>query len=328
MKKNHYFKRLPISSLCLLSLALTACTSPQPAPVNSRAPARSGDYGNVYTPPTSSVYPNTGYPNTSYPVANTPAASYPIGSNYPANSYPADNRPIYPAANVPVSPPSNYGSNPQVAVPNLNEPVPAGYHRAMVGDTIYKIGRQYNVAPRDLLQWNNLENPNQLNLYQLIRISPIYSSTALAKPNNTVANNSGNNNLSNNVNVNTGSNVASTSTEMVWPIKNGRLLKKFDQKGIDLGGKTGDPVLASASGKVIFANPMRGYGNLVVINHGNQIVTAYANLQHIAVKDQQTVKQGQMIGILAGAGIDGGKMQFQVRKNSEPVDPLPYLVQK
>ena len=86
--------------------------------------------------------------------------------------------------------------------------------------------------------------------------------------------------------------------------------------------------MAVGDATVIYANNMRGYGNLVILAHSPDVVTAYAHLQHINVKEQQKVKQGQTIGLMGNTQSDQVKLHFEVRKKSEPVDPIPYMKQK
>ena len=96
--------------------------------------------------------------------------------------------------------------------------------------------------------------------------------------------------------------------------------------GIDIGVPYGTPIHAAAAGTVIYATWMEGYGNLVVIDHGNGLATAYAHQSQIAVSYGQQVNQGDVIGYVGCTGhCFGPHLHFEVRINGAPVDPLGYL---
>jgi len=97
-------------------------------------------------------------------------------------------------------------------------------------------------------------------------------------------------------------------------------------EGIDIGVGYGTPIHAAASGRVIYAGWMDGYGNLVAIDHGRGISTAYGHQSSIAVSNGETVSQGQVIGYVGCTGhCFGPHLHFEVRINGAPVDPLGYL---
>lgn len=291
----------------------------------------------------------TNYPNgVTYQYGQNALQNPNVNPNFNANFNPPPA--VMPVGTNALNPSNNFGSssnlqqnqnalnnlnNPSkpftpVQIANINEPVPAGYYRAMPGDTLYKIARTYNIAPKDLLTWNNLADPNQLNLYQLVRITPIYASNANPNPAAILQNPANANPAPVTPKAITPTPAAQPQakrTELLWPIKNGRVIRKFDQKSIDIAGRDGDVVLASGDGKVLFANTMTGYGKLVMISHNPEIVTVYAQLSHIAVRDQQQIKKGQTIGLIGGGGNEQAKLQFQVRQNSKAIDPVPFLTQ-
>ncbi|PZQ59779.1 MAG: peptidase M23 [Variovorax paradoxus] len=109
----------------------------------------------------------------------------------------------------------------------------------------------------------------------------------------------------------------------------GPTIGRFDgnrNKGLDIGGKAGDPVLASADGRVVFVGgQLRGYGNMVIVKHNDTFLTAYAHTQKILVKEKDTVRQGQQIAEMGKSGTDRVKLHFEVRKQGVAVDPQPYL---
>ena len=115
--------------------------------------------------------------------------------------------------------------------------------------------------------------------------------------------------------------------DWTWPAK-GRLLEAFSEatKGIDIAGKAGEAVTASAAGKVVYSGAgLRGYGKLIIIKHNNTYLSAYAHNNKILVKEGQTVAKGQKIGEMGSTDTDLVKLHFEIRKNGRPVDPLKHL---
>ncbi|WP_404363481.1 peptidoglycan DD-metalloendopeptidase family protein [Marinobacter sp.] len=97
-------------------------------------------------------------------------------------------------------------------------------------------------------------------------------------------------------------------------------------KGIDIAGKAGDPVRTSAAGNVVYAGSgLLGYGNLIIVNHNEHFLSAYAHNRRILVREGEDVKAGQVIAELGSTGTDRNKLHFEIRKNGNPVDPVPYL---
>jgi murein DD-endopeptidase MepM/ murein hydrolase activator NlpD len=118
---------------------------------------------------------------------------------------------------------------------------------------------------------------------------------------------------------------------LIWPV-NGPITSPFGwrwgrmHEGIDIGAPSGTPIHAAAAGSVIYAGWMDGYGNLVVIDHGNGLATAYGHQSSIAVGNGSGVRQGQVIGYVGCTGhCLGPHLHFEVRVNGTPVDPLGYL---
>ncbi|MEI7429388.1 MAG: peptidoglycan DD-metalloendopeptidase family protein [Betaproteobacteria bacterium] len=114
----------------------------------------------------------------------------------------------------------------------------------------------------------------------------------------------------------------------IWPA-NGKTVATFSEggsKGLDIAGKAGDPVIASADGKVVYSGTgLRGYGKLVILKHNNTYLSAYAHSQTILVKEGQTVSKGQKIAEMGNSDADQVKLHFEVRRQGKPVDPLKYL---
>ena len=227
----------------------------------------------------------------------------------------------------------------------------AGYYTVKPKDTLIGIGLETGQSHKDIARWNSLENPNRIEVGQVLRVTPpVADSVAVAKP---VA-----------LGVATATPIAagpakpasapaaapaSTATPSsapvvtpaattaaasdddiawIWP-SSGAVLSGFDEtknKGLDIGGTAGEPILASADGKVVYAGAgLRGYGNLIILKHNNVFLTAYAHNQSLLVKEDQTVKRGQKIAEMGNSDADRVKLHFEVRRQGKPVDPAKYL---
>ena len=103
------------------------------------------------------------------------------------------------------------------------------------------------------------------------------------------------------------------------------MIATFDEgrsKGLDIAGKAGDPVLAAADGRVVYAGSgLRGYGNLVILKHNNTYLTAYAHNQALLVKEDQAVRAGQKIAEMGSTDADRVQLHFEIRRQGKPVDP-------
>jgi len=116
--------------------------------------------------------------------------------------------------------------------------------------------------------------------------------------------------------------------DWAWP-SNGKLLAGFSEpanKGIDLAGRIGDPVLAAAAGKVVYSGQgLRGYGKLVIIKHNKTFLSAYAHNSNILVKEGQSVTRGQRIAESGNTDSDSPKLHFEIRRFGKPTDPIKFL---
>jgi lipoprotein NlpD len=122
---------------------------------------------------------------------------------------------------------------------------------------------------------------------------------------------------------------ADDKIDWLWPAS-GKIVTGFSDtgnlKGIDIAGKAGQPVVASAAGKVVYAGTgLRGYGKLVIVKHNNTYLSAYAHNRDLLVKEGQQVTRGQKIAEMGNTDSDEVKLHFEIRKLGKPVDPLKYL---
>lgn len=112
-----------------------------------------------------------------------------------------------------------------------------------------------------------------------------------------------------------------------WPTQ-GKVIARFtdSNKGLDIGGKTGQPVSAAAKGKVVYSGSgLRGYGKLIIIKHNKTFLTAYAHNSQLLVKEGQVVNKGQKIAEMGNSDADQVKLHFEIRRFGKPVDPQKYL---
>ncbi len=126
----------------------------------------------------------------------------------------------------------------------------------------------------------------------------------------------------------TAPNSGDESIVWLWPA-GGTVGSTFDgprNKGVTILGKAGDPVVAAADGRVIYAgSSLRGYGNVIIIKHNATYITAYAHNRALLVKDEQVVRKGQRIAEMGSSDTDRTQLHFEVRKNGVAVDPLKHL---
>lgn len=214
------------------------------------------------------------------------------------------------------------------------EAVPqSGTYRVAPDDTLYSIAWRYGSDYRDLAQYNHIEPPYAIHTGQLIylrekpqmeakpetRTLPITitKNIAVKHPATTMQA----------VRSNQGREPAFVVNEWAWPA-HGRILALYSpkNKGIDIGGQGGEGIFAAAPGKVVYAgNGLRGYGNLLIIKHNSQYLSAYAYNKTLAVKEGDMVKKGQKIATM-GRGSSGKTMlHFEIRKAGMPVNPLNLL---
>jgi lipoprotein NlpD len=209
-----------------------------------------------------------------------------------------------------------------------------GYYTVKPGDTLIRIAMDNGQSGRDIARWNNLSNPNLIETGQVLRVAPPTQDVAAVRPSSAPAVASSPNAAA--VTAPVASAPVASATPAVpedavsfqWPAR-GNLISGFDEsknKGLDIGGKVGDPVMAAADGRVVYAGAgLRGYGNLIIIKHNNTYLTAYAHNQTLLVKEDQVIKRGQKIAEMGNSDADQVKLHFEIRRQGKPVDPAKYL---
>ena len=225
-----------------------------------------------------------------------------------------DRRPPARAAKAPVAP--------QV---QRSVEAPQGSYTVKRGDTLYSIALEQGHDYRDIAQWNGLDDPTKISVGQVLRVAPP------PQPAVTVGQGRGGSRIESRPIVSAPEQKPSQIEQpkleagpltFAWPVK-GKVVAGFAeprQKGIDIAGRSGDPVIASAAGRVTYVGSgIPGLGKLIVIKHDQGYITVYAHNRELLVKEQQAVTRGQKIAEL------GEKLHFQIRKGSSAVDPLLYL---
>lgn len=118
-----------------------------------------------------------------------------------------------------------------------------------------------------------------------------------------------------------------------WPT-DGKIIDNFSSseggnKGVDIAGSRGQPIFATADGRVVYAgNALRGYGNLIIIKHNDDYLSAYAHNDTMLVREQQEVKAGQKIATMGSTGTSSVRLHFEIRYKGKSVNPLRYLPQR
>ena len=216
----------------------------------------------------------------------------------------------------------------------------AGYYTVKPGDTLIRIGLDTGQNWRDIARWNSLDNPNVIEVGQVLRVVPPSSDNPLVVTRPVISGSAVTQTTATAQPARAAASAASapvaataaTSSEddlaWIWPAQ-GSLIAGFDEaknKGFDISGKAGDPILASADGRVVYAGAgLRGYGNLIILKHNNTFLTAYAHNQTLLVKEDQTVKKGQKIAEMGNSDADRVKLHFEIRRQGKPVDPAKYM---
>lgn len=225
--------------------------------------------------------------------------------------------------------------------------VTTGQYAVRRGDTLFSIAFRYGWDYKALAARNNIPAPYTIHPGQTIRFDGRSGSTPTAvvtQSGSTASSSSKTTVIRRPAGAGTAAvpSVASKSppapmppagpapTGWGWP-SNGVLIGKFSSngslnKGIDIAGDLGQPVLAASDGTVVYAGSgLRGYGELVIIKHSDTYVSAYGHNRRLLVREGQQVKVGQTIAEMGSTGTDRVKLHFEIRRQGKPVDPLQFL---
>lgn len=237
----------------------------------------------------------------------------------------------------------------------------AGY-MVQTGDTLYSIAFRAGLDYRELAQLNNIAPPYRIFVGQTLRVdnkkyisirgeqryssvkvpksadatvkNPSQTQSKLTTANKAVARNNQTGYVQKQTvkeNATSAENtVSSSKVRWAWPVR-GPVLAGFSNaehgnKGLDIGGKAGTPIKAAAAGEVVYAgNALRGYGNLVIIRHNDDFLSAYAHNRKLLVKERDTVASGQTIAEMGNTDATSVRLHFEIRFRGKSVDPKRYL---
>jgi lipoprotein NlpD len=261
-------------------------------------------------------------------------------------------RPAPAATSAPVVP-----TAPQVPRLNAEHAGKPGYYTVRPGDTLARIALDHGQNWREVARWNAIENPNVIEIGQVLRVlPPNVDAVAVAQPVATGgrvetrpldAAAAGSAAAAAPASAGTAGSAAASGAaspaaapaaaprdgdediNWLWPAA-GPVVAGFDEnrnvKGLSIGGKAGDPVVAAADGRVVYAGSgLRGYGNLVIVKHNATFLTAYAHNQTLLVREDQIVRRGQKIAEMGSSDSDRVQLHFEIRRMGKPIDPARLL---
>ncbi|MFT5260196.1 MAG: lipoprotein NlpD [Saprospiraceae bacterium] len=206
------------------------------------------------------------------------------------------------------------------------------FYSVLSGDTLFAIAFRSGVDVQDLARWNNIKAPYTIYVGSNLRLRP--KSTSLT----TSQDSSADNETPKPAQAITKKAASKPLPKValppkvgqwVWPAK-GKLVQSFSinkgNNGIQIAASESAPVSASAAGQVVYAgNGIRGYGQLIIIQHSDAFLSAYAHNKTMLVQEGQSIKQGQKIAEVGSTGTNEIKLHFEIRKDGRPVNPLKYL---
>lgn len=190
------------------------------------------------------------------------------------------------------------------------------FYKVRRGDTLQRVAQSHGCPVKDLAAWNRLKPSSRIKPGQTLRIVSRQTVPVQAKGG-----------------VDTHG-VASaisrhaSAVSLAWPAQ-GQVVESFqpgENRGIEIGGKEGDPVRAAADGKVMFAGTgLNKYGSLIIVQHNKDFLTAYSHSRRLLVKTGDIVRQGQQIAEMGADNRSRAAVLFEVRRDGKPVDPMAYL---
>jgi lipoprotein NlpD len=265
----------------------------------------------------------------------------------PKNRAPVEDRVVRaPAAAASAPPVVEAGKDVAKPLPGAENNGKVGYYTVKPGDTLIRIGLDNGQNWKDLVKWNGLDNPNIIEVGQVLRVvapgidpnaagsRPVTTAKVETRPLDAKAAAAAASGAA------SGAAPAAVATaapaardgdddiNWIWPA-GGPVATGFDDsrsKGLAITGKPGDPIYAAADGRVVYAGSgLRGYGNLVILKHNNTYLTAYAHNQTLLVKEDQAVRRGQRIAEMGATDAERVQLHFEIRKLGKPIDPAKLL---
>jgi lipoprotein YgeR len=214
-------------------------------------------------------------------------------------------------------------------------PVGPGFYRVERGDTLSQIARSNRVSVQSIARWNNLTNPDSIEVGQVLRVVP---PAGVASTSGALRSSGGGGGSGGSASASAAPRPAPVDSapsaapapaiSLIWPV-DGTVIRRFDggnSKGIDITAAAGTPVLAAAPGTVVYAgNGLRGYGNLLILKHNGEYLTAYAHNRALMVKEGESVKRGEKIAEMGDTDTDRVMLHFELRYQGRSIDPSRSL---
>ena len=286
----------------------------------------------------------------STPRNNAPVVERSLPVRPDASATAPSTAPVMTPVMTPAGPPIAAAMQPATPVDNAGKP---GYYSVKPGDTLIRIGLENGQHWRDIARWNGIENANLIEVGQVLRVvppgvdpgavasKPVAVARAEARPLDARATA-----VAAPAAGPTGAAATAPGASAPialatpalregdedvnwqWPAS-GAVAGTFEEgrsKGLAILGKAGDPVLAAADGRVVYAGSgLRGYGNLLIVKHNNIYLTAYAHNQTLLVKEDQPVRRGQKIAEMGSSDAERVQLHFEIRRQGQPIDPSRLL---
>jgi lipoprotein NlpD len=207
-------------------------------------------------------------------------------------------------------------------------------------DTLYSIAWRHDLDYRDLARWNHLGSDYRIAVGQILLLKPVGSnrsaSAAVSRPQN-LPRSSPPKPVPPTASVpavpavpavpTAPTAVPGASIQWLWPTDHSSAPRQVPGGGILMLGQLGQDIHAASTGRVVYiGNGLRGYGNLIIIKHGDNVLSAYAHNSELLVHEGQDVQGGQVIAHMGTGPHQVAALYFEIRLNGKPVDPLPYLM--
>ena len=207
------------------------------------------------------------------------------------------------------------------------------------GDTLYAIAFRLGMDFRELAARNGIRAPYTINVGQVLQTSkPRASTSNKSSKTSDSGKSTKSSSTSTKVAKKTQPSKKASSSKSIepnrpvsrwrWPSR-GKVVRTFASnvhKGIDIAGNRGDPVTATAAGKVVYAGAgVTGYGSLIIVKHNDTYLSAYGHNEQLLVSEGSVVKVGQQIATMGSSGTNSVKLHFELRRLGKPVDPLTLL---
>lgn len=197
------------------------------------------------------------------------------------------------------------------------------------GDTLYSIAWSAGLDYRAVARWNRIKPPYLIKPGQVLHLRPGRNTDNLSSISTKTNKTPTKANQTQSSSTSPTSTQRLSSSDWIWPVK-GRVIRRFSTNsanpGIDIAGKSGQPVYSAADGRVVYSGDgLRGYGKLIIVKHNEVFLSAYAHNNKLLVSEGVQVRRGEVIAEMGSTEAERVKLHFEIRKNGKAVDPLRYL---